>query len=459
MQQRLVNHSATKDRYDVEPFRDSRELARALAAAVSGEVRFDAGSRALYATGGANWRQVPIGVVIPRDLNDVVNAVTTCQRFGAPILSRGGGTGLAGQTINVAVVIDFSKYLNRIVALDPGARHAMVQPGLILDHLRRVAEKYHLTFGPDPSTHDHCTLGGMIGNNSCGTHSLMAGKTSDNVGDLEILTHDGLRMRVGPTSDGELQAIINSGGRRAAIYHGLRALRDCYANMIRERFPHIPRRVSGYNLDQLLPENRFNVARALVGTEGTCVTVLGACVRLVPSPPSRTLVVLGYPDIYSAADHVPEILESRPIACEAIDYKLVENMRLKGMHSGDLRFLPDGHGWLLLEFGGDSRSESDQRAKELLDNLLRKSDAPTSRLFDDHTHEKLICKVREAGLGATALIPGEKTTWEGWEDSAVAPEKLGRYLRDFRELLNRFGYGCTLYGHFGQGCLHTPYRF
>ncbi|HEY2104820.1 MAG TPA: FAD-linked oxidase C-terminal domain-containing protein, partial [Candidatus Binataceae bacterium] len=438
---------------------DFQDLSQALAKAIAGEVRFDPGSRALYATGGANWRQVPIGVVIPLDADDVIKTIDICRAFGAPILSRGGGTALAGQTTNVAVVMDFSKYMNRLISLDAGKREAVVQPGLILDGLRNAAEEHHLTFGPDPSTHDHCTLGGMIGNNSCGTHSLMAGRTSDNVEELEILTYDGARLRVGPTSEEQLAKIIAGGGRRGEIYRGLKDLRDRYADLIRRRFPDIPRRVSGFNLDELLPERGFNVARALTGTEGTCVTILEAKVRLVPSPPSRSLAVLGYSDIYSAADHVPEILTSGPIACEAIDHKLVENMRIKGMHSGDLKFLPEGHGWLLLEFGGDSKEESDQRARHLLDSLKRLSNAPDSRLYDDPQQEQLIWKIREAGLGATAVIPGEKPTWEGWEDSAVAPEKLGNYLRDFRKLLNRFGYGCALYGHFGQGCLHTRIDF
>jgi FAD/FMN-containing dehydrogenase/Fe-S oxidoreductase len=438
---------------------DFQDLSRELANAVSGEVRFDAGSRALYATGGANWRQVPIGVVIPLNADDVVNAVKVCSHFGAPILSRGGGTALAGQTANVAVVIDFSKYMNRLVSLDAGQRVAVVQPGLILDGLRNHAERYHLTFGPDPSTHDHCTLGGMIGNNSCGTHSVMAGRTSDNVEELEILTFDGVRMRVGATRDEELASIIARGGRRAEIYRGMKDLRDRYAELIRQRYPKIPRRVSGYNLDELLPENGFNVARALTGTEGTCVTILEAKLRLVPSPPERTLVVLGYPDIYAAADHVTEIMKWGPIACEAIDYKLVENMRLKGLHSGDLKFLPRGHGWLLLEFGGESKEEADRHANGLVAGLQRVSNAPDSRVYDDRKQEQLIWKIREAGLGATALVPGEKPTWEGWEDSAVAPERLGNYLRDFRQLLNRFGYGCALYGHFGRGCVHTRIDF
>ena len=247
-------------------------------------MRFDAGSRALYSTDASNYRQVPIGVVIPRTIDDVVAAIAVCRRHGAPVLARGGGTSLAGQCCNVAVVLDFSKHLNGIVELDPGKRRARVQPGLVLDDLRDAAEAHGLTFGPDPATHNHCTLGGMIGNNSCGVHSVMAGKTDDNVEELEVLTYDGLRLRVGPTTEEELQRFVRAGGRRGEIYGRLRDLRDRYAPLIRERFPPIPRRVSGYNLPDLLPENGFHVARALVGTEGTCVTVLEATVCLVPSP-------------------------------------------------------------------------------------------------------------------------------------------------------------------------------
>ncbi|MBF0375686.1 MAG: FAD-binding oxidoreductase, partial [Alphaproteobacteria bacterium] len=251
-------------------------LAAELSRRCEGEVRFDRGSRALYATDASNYRQVPIGVVVPRTIEDVVAAVDACRRHGVPVLARGGGTSLAGQCCNVAVVIDCSKYLRRVIALDPDARSARVQPGCVLDHLRAEAERHHLTFGPDPATHDHNTLGGMLGNNSCGIHSVMAGRTADNVRSLEVLTYDGLRMTVGATPDAELDAIIAAGGRRGEIYARLRALRDAHADEIRARYPRIPRRVSGYNLDELLPENGFHVARALVGGEGTLVTILEA---------------------------------------------------------------------------------------------------------------------------------------------------------------------------------------
>jgi len=270
---------------------------------VRGDVDFGPGARALYAYDASIFRQVPVGVVTPRDAEDVAAALAVCRRHGAPVLGRGCGTGLAGQTVNEAVVFDFSRHMNALVNVDPGRRQARVQPGVICDDLRDAAEEHGLTFGPDPATHDHATLGGMIGNNSCGTHSVLAAlygtgpRTSDNIDELDILTYDGLRMRVGATSERELRAIIAAGGRRGEIYAGLKRIADTYADAIRDGLPDIPRWVSGYNIDELLPEKGFNVARALVGSEGTCAMVLEATTRLVHSPPDRSLVVLGYPDI------------------------------------------------------------------------------------------------------------------------------------------------------------------
>src|ERR1700739_1466118 len=291
---------------------DVRGLESALRSRIEGEVRFDSSSRALYATDGSSYRQVPIGVVIPSHVEDVIATLAACREYGAPVLSRGGGTSLAGQCCNTAVVLDFTKYMAEILEIDPLRRLARVQPGVILDHLRNAAEKHHLTFAPDPATHDHCTLGGMIGNNSCGVHSVMAGKTDDNIEALDILTYDGLRMKVGATSPDELDRIIREGGRRGEIYSKLRNIADTYGDLVRRRFPKIPRRVSGYNLNFLLPENGFHVARALVGTEGTCVSVLVAICRLVESPPERALLVIGYPDIFQTADHVPEVMALKP---------------------------------------------------------------------------------------------------------------------------------------------------
>ena len=309
--------------------RNHDALAAELRAAVAGEVRFTPGDRALYSYDASIFRQPPIGVVIPRDDADVEAALAVCRRFDAPVFGRGCGTGLAGQTVNAAVVFDFSKHCNRILELNPQARQARVQPGVVCDELRNAAEEHGLTFGPDPATHDHATLGGMIGNNSCGTHSVMAGKTVDNIDELDVITYDGTRMRVGATSERELELIIAGGGRRGAIYAGLKHIRDTYAHAIRSGMPRIPRRVSGYNLDQLLPENGFQVARALVGTESTCALTLAATCRLVHSPPHRSLVVLGYPDIPASGDDVAWLMEHDLIALEFMSREVIEHLHAK----------------------------------------------------------------------------------------------------------------------------------
>ena len=399
-------------------------------------------------------------MVVPRDSNDVVAATEVCRRHGAPIVSRGCATGLAGQTCNVAVVIDHSQHLRSILDVDPEGGRARIQPGVIRDQLaRRVEGPYGLTFGPDTSTHAYATLGGMIGNNSCGTHSVLAGRTADNIHELEVVTYDGVRMTVGRTSDAELEAIVAAGGRRGEIYAAMRDLRDRYADAIRERYPDIPRRVSGYNLDELLPERGFDVARALVGSEGTLATVLEATVRLVPSPPARTLVVCAYPDVFSAADHVPEILEHGPIGLEGLDEVLIRDMRTLGTHVEDLSMLPDGKGWLLVEFGGETTEESDGRAHECMERLAKLDGAPEMKLFDVPANESKLWDIRESGLGATAFIPAEDDHWEGWEDAAVPPERLGEYLRGFRSLLDRYDYRTSIYGHFGGGCVHCRINF
>jgi FAD/FMN-containing dehydrogenase/Fe-S oxidoreductase len=438
---------------------DARGLEEALRKGIEGEVRFDNGSRALYATDASNYRQVPIGVVIPRTIDDVVRTVAACREFGAPVLPRGGGTSLCGQCCNVAVVIDFTKYLHRIEELDPEGRHAWVQPGVVLDDLRSAAERFHLTFGPDPSTHNHNTLGGMIGNNSCGVHSVMAGETVANVIELDVLTYDGERMRLAEGDEALRREMLGAGGRKAEIWRALERLRDRYAGEIRRRFPDIPRRVSGYNLPALLPEKGFHLARALVGSEGTCVTILGAKVRLVESPPGRTLLVLGYDSVYEAGDHVPEILRFGPIGLEGIDDRLISDMKAVHLHPQDVKLLPDGRGWLLVEFGGKDREESDANARRAMQALKKQPKPPSMKLFDDPVEENIIWEVRKSGLGATAHVPGKAITWEGWEDSSVPPEKLGEYLRKLRALFDKYEYGCDLYGHFGQGCVHTRIDF
>ena len=441
-----------------EDFVAARELEARLKTRIRGEVRFDTGSRALYATDSSNYRQVPIGVVIPRDSTDVEATFAACRELGAPILARGGGTSLSGQCCNVAVVLDFSKYMRSNLSLDPESRLAVVEPGIVLDRVRESAEEHHLTFAPDPATHSRCTLGGMIGNNSCGTHALMGGKTVDNIRALDVLLYDGTRMTVGATSQEEFERIVSGGGRQGQIYAGLARIRNKYEHLIREKFPRIPRRVSGYNLDELLPENGFNLARALVGSEGTCATVLRATLDLKHSPPYRRLVVLGFEDAFIAADHVPFILDYHPIGLEGIDRMLTGFMLRKGLAVDDIALLPPGHSFLLVEFGASTEEEVLAQAERFVEAVSGLSARPSARLYSTADAAR-IWFVRESALGATVFVPGEPHGWEGWEDAAVPPEKLGSYLRQLFALMGEYGYRSPMYGHFGQGCVHLRINF
>jgi FAD/FMN-containing dehydrogenase/Fe-S oxidoreductase len=441
-----------------ERFAAHRELEARLLHTFRGEIRFDAGSRALYAVDASNYRQLPIGVVLPRDAEDVEAALAACREVGAAVLPRGAGTSLAGQCTNVAVVFDYSKYMNRLSSIDPSERLAVVEPGMVLDSLRDAAERYQLTYAPDPATHNRCTLGGMIGNNSCGVHGLMGGKAVDNVESLDIVLYDGTRMTVGKTSAVELEAIIRAGGRKGQIYGGLKRIRDQYATLVREKFPRIPRRVSGYNLDELLPENGFHVARALVGTEGTCVNVLSATLNLTGSPQHRVLVVLGFRDAFRAADAVPAALLHKPIGLEGFDHLLVEFMRRKGLALTELNSLPSGVGFLLVEIGADSAEEAHTRAEALARDAASWPDGPAAHVCTPE-EAKSVWHVRESALGAVVVVPGEPDRCEGWEDAAVPPELLGKYLRAITKLMDEYGYTSPFYGHYGQGCVHTRINF
>jgi FAD/FMN-containing dehydrogenase/Fe-S oxidoreductase len=445
------------------PSADPARLEAALRERVDGEVRFDAGSRAAYATDASNFRQTPIGVVVPHTPEAAAEAVAVAREHGAPVLSRGGGTSLAGQCCNTAVVLDWSKYCTEIESVDTDARTCVVQPGIVLDDLNRRLAPTGLRFGPEPATHANCTIGGMIGNNSCGATAQANGKVVDNIARLEVQLYDGTRFWCGETSDEEYAEIERHGDLRAAVYRQLRALRDTYADDIRRRFPDIPRRVSGYNLDSLLPEHGFDVAGLLVGSESTLVTVVRAELELVPVVKERALVVLGFPDIMRAADAVPAILPHEPIALEGVDRHLVHDERIKHLNEKAVAQLPEGNAFLMVQFGGDTVEEADERAHRMLDDLHESEHDAEVAFMDDPSHEEQLWQVREAGLGATAHIPDRPDTWEGWEDSAVPPERLGDYLRRLRGLFEEFGYqsdtGPSLYGHFGQGCVHTRIPF
>lgn len=439
--------------------RTRSDLHTALSERVDGEVRFDMGSRGAYSTDASNFRQIPIGVVVPRTPEAAADAVAVCRDHDSPVLSRGGGTSLAGQCTNTAVVMDWSKYCTSVVSVDEAAGTAIVEPGIKLDDLNDALEHTGWMVGPRPSTHVSCTIGGMIGNNSCGATAQAYGKMVDSVRRLEVLTYNGLRMWVGPTTDSELEEIMSAGGPRADIYRRLRDLRDKYAAEIRDRYPNIPRRVSGYNLDSLLPEYGFNVAQLLVGSESTLVTVLRAEIALVRQPKAHVLAVVGYPGIAAAGGAVKDILPHEPAALEGFDSRLVSLEHGKHLAEGALDDLPEGEAWLIAQFNGEDAEQAEKRARSMLDDLSEAARS-TATVITDPGQQERMWKAREAGLGATARQPDGNDTHTGWEDAAVAPERLGEYLSDFSELLDRYDYGsASLYGHFGQGCVHTRIPF
>jgi FAD/FMN-containing dehydrogenase/Fe-S oxidoreductase len=351
--------------------------------------------------------------------------------------------------------------MNHILSIDVEARTARVEPGVVLDDLRSRAEKHGLTFGPAPATHNRCAIGGMFGNNSCGTPAQFAGRMEENVYEVEILLHDATRLRVGATSPEDLEGIIGEGGRRGEIYARLKSIAETYGEQVRRRFPQIPRRVSGYNLNQLLPENGFNVARALIGSEGTIVHVLELTLRLVPQPKETTLAIVGFDDIAAAGDHVTMVNEHVPHAVEGMGETLFQNMYEKGKNPHRQRDLfGAGHAWLVVQFGADKREEARAMAQRLGADLQRRSSAVKDyRIVDDPQTIREIFEIREASLGVTSKVPNQPDYYPGWEDSAVAPEHLGRYLREFAQKLEEYDYRAAIYGHFGQACVHCSIDF
>ncbi|MFF4945898.1 FAD-binding and (Fe-S)-binding domain-containing protein [Streptomyces rubiginosohelvolus] len=420
----------------------------ALRSAVRGASDFGPTARALTTMDASNYRRVPVGVLAPRDADDIAAALTVCQEYGVPVVPRGGGTSIAGQATGTGLVLDLTRHLRAILDLDPAARTAVVQPGVILDDLRAAAAPHGLTFGPDPSTHSRCTLGGMIGNNSCGAHTVAWGTTADNVRGLSVVRYGGQALRL---EQGSGTGPAGVDARGAGESHGPRGVSELVAShlaLLRTGYPDLPRRISGYALDALLPEHPGgpDPVRAFCGSEGTLGVVTEATVRLVEAPRARALAVLGYADESAAAEAAPGLLPYGPLTVEGMAADLVTE---------PAGLLPRGAAWLFVETGGATPAEARAHAER----VLRAADAVDGAVVTDPAGQRALWRIREDAAGTATRMPDGSEAWPGWEDCAVPPARLGAYLRDFRALLAEHGLRGTPYGHFGDGCIHVRIDF
>ena len=400
--------------------------------------------RAEYSTDASLYRVVPQVVAFPRTVDEVVAALDVCHSMGVPLTSRGAGTSIAGNAVGTGLVLDFSRHLAQVHEIDQDAGTARIDPGIVLADLQRAARPYGLRFGPDPSTHNRCTLGGMIGNNACGSRALGYGRTSDNVVALDVITGTGERLAL-------------NGWATPDSSPTLTALRDVVAGnlaTIRTEFGRFGRQVSGYSLEHLLPERGFDVTKAFVGTEGTLGVVLGATVRLVRTPPATVLVALGYADMASAADAVPALLPLSPIAVEGLDRRIVDVV-VASRGPAAVPPLPRGNGWLFVELaGGDGAALG-----PIADRVIAAAGALDARVVSDGAETAALWRIREDGAGLASRPLGGKRSYSGWEDAAVPADKLGAYLRDFEALMAAHGVSGVPYGHFGDGCVHVRIDF
>jgi FAD/FMN-containing dehydrogenase/Fe-S oxidoreductase len=401
-------------------------------------------TRALYSSDASLYRVVPQAVAQPRTVEDVAAVLDAARAAGMPVTTRGAGTSCAGNAVGPGLILDTSRYLNTIVDIDPEDRTARVEPGVVQSALQVAAAPYGLRFGPDPSTHNRCTIGGMIGNNACGPRALGYGRTADNVAALEVITGSGEQITLDAAG---------ANHDRAASLITLKSVVQGNLSTIRTEFGRFERQVSGYSLEHLLPENRFNVTRFLAGSEGTLAVIIGATVRLVADPPNTIMIALGYPTMADAADAAPMIIDHHPTACEGLDRRIVDVVRRT---RGDAAVppLPRGDGWLLVELAGDDTAELHVRA----DALLAAAGALDGFIITDRAETTALWKIREDGAGL-AGISLTRPAYPGWEDAAVPAEHLGSYLRDFDRLLGDHGFDGLPYGHFGDGCVHVRIDF
>ncbi|WP_120521004.1 FAD-binding and (Fe-S)-binding domain-containing protein [Arthrobacter celericrescens] len=412
---------------------------------------------AAYSYDASNYRIPPLGVVFPRSVADVVAVMAACRETKTALISRGGGTSMAGNAIGPGIVLDFSRHMNRIIAIDATTATAEVEAGVVLAHLTRATESAtggSLTFAPDPSSKNRATIGGAIGNDACGNHSVRYGRTSDHVHEIDVVTSDGALL----TASGKgIRATDPSDGysvsRAFELGEALKKLAQDNLAPFRRELGRIQRQVSGYHLANLLPENGLNVARALVGTEGTCAVAVRARMKLVSKPSSALLVCLGYADVVDAAKDIETILDFSPAAVEGIDEAIVDTMRLR-RGADSVLGLPQGKAFLYVDLDGDDADQVASQAELLLERLAANGRLLDGRTVPDAAERATLWRVREDGAGLSSRPASGGESQAGWEDSAVAPQNLAAYLADFRTLLDDYGLTGIMYGHFGAGCMH-----
>ena len=411
------------------------------------DVDSSVGTRARYSSDAGLTRIPPLAVAFPRTPEQAVAAFHLARAHGVPLTARGGGTSCASNAIGPGLVLDFSRHMNRVLAIDPEARTATVEPGCVGSTLQAAAAKHGLRFGPDPSSQNRATIAGMVANNACGPHATAWGRTSDNIVALDCVDGRGRRFTATTSHDSALRDVP-----------GLASLIDSHLAPIRTQLGRFKRQVSGYSLEHLTPEGGRNLAAMLTGTEGTLVLILSVTVRLVPLPDAPVLAALGYRSMIEAADDVPALLAHSPLAVEGMDRRLVDVVRAhKG--PGAVPALPEGEGWLLVEVGapGEDVTASLERARA----LCADSAAVDTVVYPPGAQASALWRIRADGAGLGGRTPpdgaggGDQQAWPGFEDAAVPPENLGAYLRDFTALMEEFDIDGLLYGHFGDGCVHV----
>lgn len=422
------------------------------------EVDTSARRLAEYSFDASNYRVQPLGVIFPHDAAQVATAIKACRATDTALTFRGGGTSMAGNAVGPGLILDFSRHMHALLGLDAQAGWVDVQPGMVLANLTAEVEARtagKLSFAPDPSSKTRATIGGSIGNDACGNHSVRYGRTGAHVIELDVITSDGARLTATATgihaTDPDDDAAVH---RAEQLSADLAALAQANLGIFRTELGRIQRQVSGYQLEHLLPEKGFNIARVLVGTEGTCAVVVRARMSLVPKPASALLLCVGYPDVVQAAEDIEAILEFSPAAVEGIDESIVATMRAR-RGEDSVMGLPEGQAWLYIDLDGDDPTDLQHRAEQLLAALRGSGRMIDGRTVPDPTERASLWRVREDGAGLSARLHTGGESWPGWEDSAVAPERLADYLAEFRELLALHGLHGVMYGHFGAGCMHV----